>query len=527
MYGREGVVKYLDDTMTPVSRAQASFAKVFFDDGGVGLYHVTPLEKGGPGSGFYGHEGRPGEGRGGSKPREGGGGTATAEPPASAAPSGTTATAEEIARDQATYKELRAQWAVLNNQLLDYVDNADAPEAKAKLDQMKALVKQMYRLNADPGGIEGIGMPGGPRDVVIVGAGPGGLSAAINGGVEGLDTLLIDANTEVGGQAKYSSRIENFAGFPNGVSGPKLANDLLEQAQRCGADTKLGVRVTDITHDPTTDLKTLTLSNGETIQTRAVVLAGGLEARTITFPGSDSPSVTYMDGRQVAAQSAGGSAVIIGGSNGASQAALAAAKTADRVTLVSRSPIEKGMSAYQVNQLRTHPKITVVEGDEIASLNTNATGHAESVTLKSGRTVSAKALGIFVGSSPATDWLPSTIARENGRVKVDTDLHTSMPGVYAVGDIRAAGTQNETLGRVGAAVGEGQVAMRNTFAYFKRRGSKKSVRVVHLKETLITHTTVKRREMGRVDRLMDATFALDKAIPFFSQTKEPPEGVAS
>ena len=121
--------------------------------------------------------------------------------------------------------------------------------SRAAIDKLESIVHEMHGLRADPGGPAGIGLPGGPRDVIIVGAGPGGLAASINGAAEGLDTLVVEANVVAGGQAKFSSRIENFPGFPIGVTGERLTQNMYEQAQRLGAEAKLGIRVTGMTYD--------------------------------------------------------------------------------------------------------------------------------------------------------------------------------------------------------------------------------------------------------------------------------------
>ena len=182
---------------------------------------------------------------------------------------------------------------------------------------MEGIVKEISHLHADPGTAAGIGLPGGPRDVTIVGAGPGGWPLASTARTEGLDTLVIEANAIAGGQAKFSSRIENFGGFPIGVTGERLTQNMFEQAQRLGAETKLGTRVTSMTYDENTGLKHLTLSNGEHIDSRTVILAGGVEFRRMAFPGSEGPGVIIGDGKALAKAGAGGMVAVIGGSNGA------------------------------------------------------------------------------------------------------------------------------------------------------------------------------------------------------------------
>ena len=164
-----------------------------------------------------------------------------------------------VAGDREKFEDLSKQWSGLNNQLLSEINDPAGPKAQALSRQMEQVVQEIHTLHADPGTPEGIGLPGGPRDVTIVGAGPGGMESAIMGGAEGLDTLLVEGNVVPGGQAKFSSRIENFPGFPVGVAGEKLTQDMFKQAQRLGAETKLGTKVTHLHVDEKTGMKTLTL----------------------------------------------------------------------------------------------------------------------------------------------------------------------------------------------------------------------------------------------------------------------------
>jgi thioredoxin reductase (NADPH) len=351
------------------------------------------------------------------------------------------------------------------------------------------------------------------------------MNAAINGGIEGLDTLLIEANPTAGGQAKFSSRIENLGGFPIGVTGKKLTSDMLKQASRLGAETKLGVRVTGMSVGAD-GMKHLTLSDGETIDSRAVILAGGLEFKPMTFPGSDGPGVFTGDGEGLAFKAAGGDAVVVGGSNGAAQAALGAAETANHVYVVSRSPIKKGMSAYQVDALHNNPKITLIEGDEVDSMSRDAKGNPVSVHTKHGQTLPATAFGVFLGAMPKTDWLGGTgvevddgsqdAARHEadlpplrGKIKTNEDFETAAPGVFAIGDMRTKGA-----GRVGIALGEGQQAIRHSWNYLEGLRHKAGLPSLTADALTAPDDTV-------MHDLIHRCFDLDKENPWFGQTVEP------
>lgn len=395
---------------------------------------------GGSGSGNFGHGGRPGEVGGSSS--DGG-----------SADSSRAADLEQVGT-------LKAQWSRLNDELFDYVDtDPNHPRAQELVRQQIDVMKQMHRLDADPGGHAGIGLPGGPRDVVIIGSGPGGMASAITAGADGLDTLIVESRDSAGGQSKFSSRVENYPGFPIGVSGNKLAADMQTQVARMGAEQKFGVSVTGMSYDPVTDLKTVTLSDGTRVEARTVVIAGGVEFKKAEFPVDNEKNVVYGDSSIVAHMGAGKEVLIAGGSNGAAQAALLAAKTAEHTTLVSRKPIEISMSDYQVSALRNHPKITVIEGVEIQGIRNGK------ATLNNGRTVGADATGIFFGGRSKTGFLPSEVKREAKTQKIITDhnLETEVPGVFAVGDMRHKG-----IARIGSSVGDGQMATAGIFQYFER-----------------------------------------------------------
>jgi thioredoxin reductase len=383
----------------------------------------------------------------------------------------------ERAQAERHYKTLRAQWQDINADLFALEGQApDAPEVQAKIAELKQVVKMMYRLDVDPGGEAGIGQPGGLRDVVVIGGGPGGLSVAIGGGTEGLDTLVIEAQERTGGQAKYTSRVENYPGFPPGTTGTELAGDMYDQAERLGAEVRTGLRVTKLEYDPETEIKTLTLSNGETIQTRAVVIAGGVEARRGRFPGADAPTVSVLNGEQLKRDGRHKSVVVLGGANSAAQAVLGLRQAA-HVTILSRSPFVDAegkavgkMSAWQVDALKRlerQGKLTIVQGDDIASYDP-ATGQ---VMTRNGLTIPAAAVGVFYGGAPKIDYAPLVTKTPSGHVVVGQSatgqprepLETNIPGVFAVGDARdGAG------GRIVAAVGDGGHAVKQLFGYFGR-----------------------------------------------------------
>jgi thioredoxin reductase len=398
------------------------------------------------------------------------------------------------------YQKLKQSWSEINDELLTYLHKPNSAIAKAKTEQLKGIVKEMYKVRADKSSLDSLPKTNA-RDMVVVGAGPGGMAAAIMGGADGLDTLMIDANTKAGGQSKFSSRIENYPGFPIGASGETLASNMFEQAQRVGADTKLGVKVTGIDYDEKTGLKTVKLSNGETVKARSVVIAGGIEFHRMSFPGSDSPDVVYVNGQELAEKAKGRPVVVIGGSNGAAQAALGIAKRGSHVTVLSRSPIDKGMSDYQVQALRNNPRINVVEGDEIAELKTSDKNKAQAVITKQGKTIPAAGVGIFIGGQPHTGWLPEHIKDGQGRITVNHSLETAIPGVFAVGDIRTG-----SMARIGSAVGDGQMAAKGVFDYFDRLAKAE-------KSKPKSYSEGDKRDQAAWDELVDAAFAIDETDP--------------
>jgi thioredoxin reductase (NADPH) len=313
-------------------------------------------------------------------------------------------------------------------------------------------------------------------DLVIAGAGPAGLTAAVYGASEGLDTVVVDEGG-IGGQATSSSLIRNYLGFPRGVSGRRLAQQAYEQAWVFGASFTFMHRVTGLAREG--ERLRLTLSGDRVLSGRAVVLAMGAAYRRLGVPALEAlngAGVFYGGPASEAPMMLGKEAYIVGGANSAGQAALHLAKFARRVTLVVRAKsLSAGMSHYLLRELETMSNVEVRLGSEV--VGGGGEGRLEYLELRdagTGETESVAAHGLFVliGANPGTEWLPDEIARdEHGFLLTGSDLmagdgwslernpgllETSMPGVFAAGDIR-----HGSVKRVASAVGEGSIAIQH------------------------------------------------------------------
>ena len=319
-------------------------------------------------------------------------------------------------------------------------------------------------------------------DVVIVGAGPAGLSAAVYAASEGLRTLVVDEGG-IGGQARSSSRIRNYLGFPRGVSGSRLAEQAYEQASVFGASFVLMHRVTALSRSG--DQLSVSLSDGRRIRAAVVILATGASYRRLGVPSLEAlngAGVFYGGPASEAHALSGKDAFIAGGGNSAGQAALHLARYASRVTLLVRSgSLESGMSHYLVREVGATSNVDVRTGTVV--VGGGGEGRLQELVLRetaSGaeETVAADALFVLIGARPRTGWLPRAIARDrHGFLFTGEDLpddhgwplerrpsalETSMPGVFAAGDVRHASVK-----RVASAVGEGSIAVQlvhNLFA---------------------------------------------------------------
>jgi thioredoxin reductase (NADPH) len=321
-------------------------------------------------------------------------------------------------------------------------------------------------------------------DLVIVGAGPAGLAAAVYGASEGMRTLLLDARGP-GGQAAASSRIENYLGFPSGVSGSELTRRALAQAQRLGAEFLVPVCVSGLSVEG--GYKRLTLEGGREIVGRAVVAATGMTYREHEAPGIAglTGSGVYYGAAVTEAHSCRDCRIaIIGGGNSAGQSAVYLSRFASEVQiLIRRDHLAETMSKYLIDQLASLPNIRVRPRTVLERVA--GEGHLERAWLRSLKDDSVSeepldAVFVFIGTRPHSSWLPQSVFRNpkgfilTGHDLTMTDgltktwkekrdpmpLETSVPGVFAAGDVRAG-----AMNRVASAVGEGAIAVRLASEY--------------------------------------------------------------
>jgi thioredoxin reductase (NADPH) len=327
-----------------------------------------------------------------------------------------------------------------------------------------------------PGGIElhgpttgqlsralGIGLELQPReevDLVIVGGGPAGLGSAVYGASEGLTTLVVEG-TALGGQAGSSRRIENYLGFPAGITGAELTSRAVTQARKFGARTATPYRAVAL--EPGEGRHVLRLEEEHEISARAVILATGAQYRRLPvdrLAEFEGLSVFYAAGPPEAQLCAAQRAAVVGGGNSAGQAAVWLARGGALVTLLHRrADLSETMSDYLIRELDRFG-VAVRSRSEIAELH-GENGRLEAVTLKSGDMLPFSHLFLFLGADPCTDWLGDVVARdEHGFVltglAADADflLETSVPGIFAAGDVRSGSTK-----RCATAVGEGAMAV--------------------------------------------------------------------
>jgi thioredoxin reductase (NADPH) len=311
-------------------------------------------------------------------------------------------------------------------------------------------------------------------DLIVIGGGPAGLAAAVYGASEGLRTVLIE-RTATGGQAGQSSRIENYLGFPDGVSGSQLAQRARKQAEKFGAELITARTATAL--EVNGCARTVRFADGGSIDAHAVIVATGVAYRQLAATGCDEligRGVYYGAATSIASECSDEEVYVIGGANSAGQAAMHLSREAKSVTIVVRAPsLSASMSYYLIQQIEQNPKIRVRTCTEVQC----ATGidHLEKLTLVDNRTGESEEVGcgrmfIFIGAAPRTEWLDGVLARDDhGFILTGPDLRnvcgwtldrpphhleTSVPGVFVAGDVRS-----ESAKRVAAAVGEGSMAV--------------------------------------------------------------------
>jgi thioredoxin reductase (NADPH) len=324
-------------------------------------------------------------------------------------------------------------------------------------------------------------------DLVIVGGGPAGLGAAVYGASEGLRTVLVE-QLATGGQAGQSSRIENYLGFPDGVSGAQLTGRARRQAKRFGAEVLTTREVTGL--EVRGSARRVTFADGTSIDAHTVLLATGVSYRRLQAPGLDELTgrgVYYGSALTEATACLGQDVYVVGGANSAGQAALFLSRYANSVTLLVRgASLEKSMSYYLTKRIADSPSITVRTCTEV--IGASGGDHLEKLTLRdtargTAETVDAQWLYLFIGAQPLTAWLDGVVVRDaQGFVVAGPDLliggqrprgwnldrppyhlETSVPGVFVAGDARA-----ESAKRVASAVGEGAMAVMLVHRYLEK-----------------------------------------------------------
>lgn len=354
---------------------------------------------------------------------------------------------------EAEFEETNTPVVVLNNNLI--LKNPSNSQLGKAIGLRKSLKNKVY-------------------DLAIVGAGPAGLAAAIYSSSEGLNTLLLDKKNP-GGQASTSSRIENYMGFPLGLTGKELASRAVVQAYKFGVDFSTPVEVVGLEFESSYNV--LRLASGDVINSRCVLIASGIKYRQLNIENCERfrGCGVYYGATSLEAQACSDkTVVIIGGGNSAGQAAIFLSKSAKRVLLVIRgSNLRKSMSHYLIKRIEQLDNIELLNNTEISKLSGDEVLSSVEVVnnqTNQTQTIETSAVFIFIGAVPHTKWLPSEIqlnkkgfvvtgskiqrCKSNHSKRQPFLLETSCPGVFAAGDVRMGATK-----RVAAAVGEGSTAV--------------------------------------------------------------------
>jgi thioredoxin reductase (NADPH) len=324
----------------------------------------------------------------------------------------------------------------------------------------------------------GVGRELAPRedvDLLIVGGGPAGLAAAVYGASEGLDTLVVESSA-LGGQAGSSRRIENYLGFPAGISGTELTSRAVSQARKFGARPATPYRA--IALEPGDGRHIVRLEENHEIAARAVVLATGAEYRRLPVEGLtdyEGLSVFYAAGPPEAQLCGASRVAVVGGGNSAGQAAVWLARGGALATLLHRrNDLRETMSDYLIRELERYG-VAIRDRSEIDALH-GSEGQLEAVTLKSGEQLPFSFLFLFLGAKPCTEWLEDAVLRApdgfiltGGAARGTYLLETSVPGIFAAGDARCGSTK-----RCAAAVGEGSMAVQLVHQHLAAAGARAS-----------------------------------------------------
>ncbi|EWY40563.1 thioredoxin reductase [Skermanella stibiiresistens SB22] len=338
--------------------------------------------------------------------------------------------------------------------------------------------------------------PGKTYDVAVVGAGPAGLATAVYAASEGLSVLVLDQRA-IGGQAGASARIENYLGFPTGISGQALAGRAYNQAQKFGAEVAIPLEVTRLDHGGAipADGRThrLALSNGDTIGARTVVVASGARYRRPDIPNLavfEGAGVSYWASPVEAKLCEGDEVALVGGGNSAGQAVVFLAPKVKRLHLVIRGAgLEASMSRYLIDRIAALPNVEIHTGTEVGSLEEDGTLGLAGIGLRNRATGAVKTcpirhLFLFIGADPNAEWLAGLVEVDRhgfivtgpavsgaggsgeGGAPGRLPLETTLPGVFAIGDVRAGSTK-----RVAAAVGEGAAVVAQIHGYLAKQAA--------------------------------------------------------
>jgi len=314
-------------------------------------------------------------------------------------------------------------------------------------------------------------------DLLIIGAGPAGLAAAVNAASEGLRTIVLERASTVGGQASSSSRIENYLGFAEGLTGAELTKQAEAQARRFGAELRPDSSVIDLR--PADDGgHQIMCHNGHVYVCRAALVTSGVTYRTLDVPGAQEllgRGVFYGASPAQAEDYRGRRVFVVGGANSAGQAAIHFAQHEAEVTILSRSPLEKSMSTYLIERIQDLD-IPVMKGARVAAVHAYEEDEGpgpwlDAVTVSTPESVATHTAGglfVFIGAEPRTSWAPSLLTDARGFILTGQDigsrdanrrivpayLETSQRGIFAAGDVRAGSVK-----RVAAAAGEGAMAV--------------------------------------------------------------------